>query len=170
MTIHDQTFGMPELEGKTVLVRVDIETLVTPAERSRHGLALARAIGELTSRRARVILLSHRGEPGAAYSASLSLRPLAIELSQAIDKVVTFIPGRVDGGSAHAIATVAEGGVGLLENLAFAAGEARNDPEYARELASLGHYHINASEGAAPRASTHAIANFMPSYAMRGEA
>lgn len=166
MTMHANPFGTPELYGKTVLVRVDIEAIA----QSGHAPAmhaLAGTIGELTSRRARVILLSHRGDPHGEFVPALSLRNMAVSLSQAIDKVVTFIPGCVGEESAFAISTVSEGSVGLLENLGFDAGEDANDPTFARKLASLGDYHINAlAVTGVPRASTHAIAEFLPSYAI----
>lgn len=165
MTIHAQPGGATDLAGKTVLVSIDIETLVG-GDGQDLAAALADMIGELTRRRARVIVLSDRGEAACgSFDPGLSLRPLAIALSRALDKVVTFIPGRVDAGSLQAIATVAEGGVGLLENLRFSTAEAGDDRELGRRLAGLGHYHINVSGGrTSPRASTSAIGEFMPSY------
>jgi phosphoglycerate kinase len=55
----------------------------------------------------------------------------------------------------------------LLENVRFHAGEENNEPDFARQLAALGHLYVNAAFGAAHRAhaSTAGIAEYLPSAA-----
>ena len=65
------------------------------------------------------------------------------------------------------VAGLPEGGIAVLENLRFHAGEESNDPAFARELASLGDIYVNDAFSAAHRAhaSTEGLARLLPSYA-----
>jgi phosphoglycerate kinase len=73
----------------------------------------------------------------------------------------------VGDGAAQAIANLPAGGVILLENTRFHAGEEKNDPELARAMAALGDLYVNDAFSAAHRAhaSTERLAHLLPAYA-----
>ncbi len=143
------------VEGKRVLLRVDLNV---PMKDGRVGDAtriarLLPTIGELRARGARVILLSHFGRPKGEAVPEMSLAPLVAPLSAALDSpAVAFAEDCVGPEAAAAVAAVVDGGVLLLENLRFHAGEEANDPAFADALAALGDLYVNDAFSAAHRA------------------
>lgn len=157
--------------GKRVLLRADLNVpmqdgVVTDATRIER---LAPTIRELTSKGARVVVLSHFGRPKGKPDPAMSLRPLAAALSQAIKAPVAFADDCVGDRAAAVVNALRDGQVALLENLRFHAGEEKNDPAFARALAALGDVYVNDAFSAAHRAhaSTEAIARLLPSGAGR---
>jgi phosphoglycerate kinase len=67
------------------------------------------------------------------------------------------------------VATLSEGTVLVLENTRFHAGEEKNDPAFAAELAKLADIFVNDAFSAAHRthATTEGVAKLLPSYAGR---
>ena len=84
-------------------------------------------------------MLSHFGRPKGKPESSMSLTPIVKPLSQALGGVdVRFAPDCV-GELAHAVVdALPDGGIALLENLRFHAGEEKGDPAFADQLATLG--------------------------------
>jgi phosphoglycerate kinase len=100
----------------------------------------------------------------------MSLRPLAGALSGALGGAPVSFASDCIGPEARAMVDrLADGQVGLLENLRFHAGEEANDPAFAAELARLGDVYVNDAFSAAHRAhaSTAALARLLPSAAGR---
>ncbi len=160
-----------EVEGKRVLVRVDFNV---PLQQGRDGaqqigddtriVAALPTIQELRRRGARLVLVSHLGRPKGVVDPELSMRPVAIRLSQLLDVQVELAPA-VLGEEVEAMAqALSPGEVMLLENVRFEPGETKNDPELARALAELADAYVNDAFGAAHRAhaSTEGVAHLLP--------
>ncbi len=153
--------------GRTVLLRADLNV---PMRDGRVGDATRiertlPTIRELAGRGARVVVLSHLGRPKGKPAPELSLRPVAEALADALEAPVAFSAD----DPAAVIAGLPAGGVALLENLRFDAGEEANDPDYAARLAALGDAYVNDAFSAAHRAhaSTEALARLLPAAAGR---
>ena len=158
-----------DLKGRRVLLRVDLNVpmqdgAVSDDTRLR---AVAPTIEALREKGAGVVLLAHFDRPKGKVVPSMSLRPVAEPLSQAINAPVAFAEDCVGEAAERAVADLQDGGVLLLENLRFHAGEEKNDAEFAGQLARLGDLYVDDAFSAAHRAhaSTEALAHRLPAYA-----
>lgn len=161
---------MPALAGKTVLVRADLNVpmadgVVGDATRLRAAVP---TIAALADAGARVAVLSHFGRP-KGRDAKNSLRPVAAALANVLGRPVAFIDACVGDVAAAGIAALVDGGVAVLENTRFHAGEEANDPAFAADLAKLGDFYVNDAFSAAHRAhaSTEGLARLLPAFAGR---
>jgi phosphoglycerate kinase len=167
-----RSLGDLQVAGRRVLLRADLNVpmkdgKVTDATRIER---LAPTIRELAGAGARVVVLSHFGRPDGQRRDDMSLRPLAGALSRALGGAPVSFASDCIGPEARAMVDrLADGQVGLLENLRFHAGEEANDPAFAAELARLGDVYVNDAFSAAHRAhaSTAALARLLPSAAGR---
>ncbi len=155
-----------DVRGKRVLVREDLNVPMKDgavADATRIDAALS-TLRTLSERGAKVVILSHLGRPDGAVNPKYSLRPVAAELAVHLGKPVAFAGDCVGDVARNAIAKLADGELLLLENVRFHAGEERNDPAFARELASLGDCYVNDAFGTAHRAhaSTEGVAHLLP--------
>ena len=165
-----KTYTDADVKGKHVLVRVDFNVplnVESVTDDTRIKAALP-TINYLIDEGAKIILCSHLGRPeGIGYEKDFSLKPVAQYLSTVVNTPVFFSEDAV-GEKAHAaVDTLSDGEILLLENLRFDKREKKNDPEFAKELASLADLYINDAFGAAHRAhaSTAGVASYLPSYA-----
>ena len=119
--------------------------------------------------KAKLILASHLGRPKGKVNLKYSLRPVVDRLRTLLDHHlgeqtnVAFAPDCV-GDIAKELARQLESGqVLLLENLRFHPEEEANDPEFAKQLASLCELYVNDAFGSAHRAhaSTEGITHFV---------
>ena len=128
---------------------------------------------KLLSADARVILASHLGRPrGQRPDPALSLKPIATALSAMLEKTaqrstptrVHFVSECIGDTVTAAADRLEDGEILLLENLRFHAAETDNDPEFARQLASLADVYVNDAFGTAHRAhaSTAGMVQFVP--------
>lgn len=166
MKIIDQV----ELDGKRTFIRVDFNVpledkdgarSITDDSRIRAALPTIR---HAIDRGARVILASHLGRPKGKADPRESLAPAARHLAELLGKQVPLAPDCVGPAVAKLVADLGKGQVLMLENLRFHAGEEKNDPAFARELASLADVYVNDAFGAAHRAhaSTAGMASLVP--------
>ena len=162
-TIRD--LGPAALEGKRAFIRVDFNVPVeggriTDDTRIRAALPTIRYA---LDHGATVILASHFGRPKGKPSPDFTLKPIAAHLESLLGRPVAFAPDSV-GPAAADVVTAHPRGVILLENLRFHAGEEKNDPAFAAELAALCDVYINDAFGAAHRAhaSTEGIVHKVP--------
>ena len=166
-----RTLDNVPVAGRRVLLRVDLNvpvrdgkiTDLTRIER------LSPTIRELASKGARVVVCSHFDRPKGKIVPEMSLRPMADALAHVLGAPVAFADDCIGEPAAHAIAALADGGVLVLENTRFHAGEETNDPAFAAALAKSGDIFVNDAFSAAHRAhaSTEGVAHLLPSYAGR---
>ena len=154
-----------------MLVRADLNVpmkdgVVTDATRIERQ---APTIRELAEKGAKVIVLSHFDRPKGKVVPSMSLEPIAEPLAKAVERPVAFASDCVGDVVKRAVAALKDGDVLLLENTRFHAGEEKNDPALAKEIASLGDMFVNDAFSAAHRAhaTTEGIARLLPSAAGR---
>ncbi|WP_180901210.1 phosphoglycerate kinase [Martelella soudanensis] len=162
---------LPDINGKRVLVRVDLnvpfsEGRVTDATRIER---VAPTINELSNKGAKVILMAHFGRPKGQVVPEMSLKPIVYAVEEVLDHAVAFCDDCVGEVAEKAIAAMSAGDILLLENTRFHKGEEKNDPEFVAALAKNGDIYVNDAFSAAHRAhaSTEGLGHHMPAYAGR---
>ena len=155
-------------KNKRVLLRVDLNVpmeagKVTDATRIERVLP---TMTELAGKGAKLVLLAHFGRPKGKPDPKESLRPVAKAVEALSGKPVAFAEDCIGKAAADAIAGLEAGGVLLLENTRFHAGEEKNDPDFAKALAANGDVYVNDAFSAAHRAhaSTEGLAHLLPAY------
>jgi phosphoglycerate kinase len=151
-----------------VLVREDLNVpmangAITDTTRIKASLP---TIKDLSHRGAFVIVMSHLGRP-KGVDQSLSLRPVAQELGRELWGEVKFAYDCVGPQAEAAVARMQQGQVLMLENVRFHPEDEQNDPEFARQLASLGEIFVNDAFASSHRAhaSVVGVAQYLPAYA-----
>ncbi|MEQ8396213.1 phosphoglycerate kinase [Thalassobaculum sp.] len=166
-----RTLDQVEVAGRRVLVRLDLNVpmkdgRVTDATRIERA---APTVKELADKGAKVVVVSHYGRPKGKPDPTMSLKPLVDPLSAAVGRPVAFAEDCIGPAAAGAVGGLADGGVALLENLRFHAGEESNDPGFAAALAELCDLYVSDAFSAAHRAhaSIDGVARLRPAYAGR---
>lgn len=161
--------GRADVEGKTVLVRVDYNVplsggRVTDDARLRASLP---TLHHLLEHDAKVVLISHLGRPEGRVVEDLQLAPVAACLADLLGRPVRQLEDCVGPAVADAVENGSPGDVFLLENVRFHREETTNESGFARELARLGDVYVNDAFAAVHRAhaSTVGIADHLPAYA-----
>ena len=158
-----------DLKGRRVLVRVDLNVPMSEGKVSDDTRlrAVVPTVKALTDKGAKVILLAHFDRPKGQVVPSMSLRPVVAPLAEVLGAPVAFAQDCVGEAAEQAVAALGDGGVLLLENLRFHAGEETNDAGFADQLAKLGDLYVDDAFSAAHRAhaSTEALAHRLPAYA-----
>jgi phosphoglycerate kinase len=158
-----------DLKNRKVLVRVDFnvplkEGRITDDTRITAALPTLKYI--LDQKGASLILMSHLGRPKKPDKEN-SLAPVAERLGQLLGRTVTLAPDCVGPAAEAVVRAMKPGDVVMLENVRFHPEEEKNDPQFAKSLASLGEVYVNDAFGTAHRAhaSTEGVARILPGVA-----
>ncbi len=167
--VNKATIRDVDVSGKRVLTRVDFNVPIEHGRivddtRIREALPTIR---DLVERNARVILMTHLGRPEGHVDESARTTPVAERLSELLGRPVKHLDDSVGVAVEGVVRRMQPAEVVMLENVRFHPGETRNDPEFARQLASLGDLYVNDAFGTAHRAhaSTAGVAAYLPAYA-----
>jgi phosphoglycerate kinase len=169
MAFNKKTIKDFDFKGKRALVRVDFNVPLQEGK-VRDDTRIRAALPTLTyllDQGAALILCSHLGRPKDAPDPAYSLRPVAAYLADLIPQPVSFADDCIGPKIKAAAEALKPGEVLLLENTRFHAGEKKNSPEMAKQLASLADVFVNDAFGSAHRAhaSTVGVAEFLPAVA-----
>ena len=157
------------LKGKKVLIRVDFNCPVKEGKVTdpTRILAALPTIKYILDEGASLIIMTHFGRPKGQKNMDYSLLPVKEKFEELLGKKVTLAPDVIGDEVASLVSTIKPGDVLMLENVRFYPGEEKNDPEFAKTLASYGDVYVNDAFGTAHRAhaSTEGVSHYLPSYA-----
>ncbi|WP_321301616.1 phosphoglycerate kinase [uncultured Sphaerochaeta sp.] len=158
-----------DFSGKKALIRVDFNVpikdgVVTDDTRIRAALP---TLKYLLDNGASLVVMSHRGRPKGKKNPEFSMAPIAKRFSELLGKDVQLASDVIGEEVTGQVASMKAGDVLLLENVRFYSEEEGNDPDFAKNLASLGDVYVNDAFGTAHRAhaSTEGVSHYLPSYA-----
>ena len=157
-----------DLKGKKVFVRCDFNVPMDENQNitdNRRIVAALPTIKYLLEQNCKVILSSHLGRPKGEFKSEYSLAPVAAELARLLGQEVLMAKDVIGESAKTLAANLQEGQVMLLENVRFHREETDNEPEFAKELASMAEVFVNDAFGTAHRAhaSTEGVSHYLPS-------
>ena len=158
------------VKGKKVLVRCDFNVPLDEnkniTDETRINAALP-TIKYLLDNGAAVILCSHLGRPKGEFNMKYSLAPVAKRLSEKLGFEVKLAKDVIGPDAKKLAAEVKPGEAILLENVRFQPEEEKNDPAFAKELASMADLYVSDAFGTVHRAhaSTAGVAAYLPAVA-----
>ncbi len=168
--MNKKTIEDIDVQGKKVFVRADFNVplddkqQITNDKRIRATLP---TINYLLDHGAAVILASHLGRPKGKVKPELSLKPVADYFTKLWGRPIKFAADCVGETARQAAASLQPGEILLLENLRFHPEEEKNDPVFAKELASLADVAVDDAFGCAHRghASNEGITKYIETVA-----
>ena len=170
MSFNKKTIEDIDVSGKKVLVRCDFNVPLDEnkniTDETRINAALP-TIKYLLEHKAAVILCSHLGRPKGEFNMKYSLAPVAKRLSEKLGFEVKLAKDVIGPDAKKLAAEVKPGEAVLLENVRFHAEEEKNDPAFAKELASMADIYVSDAFGTVHRAhaSTAGVAQYLPAVA-----
>jgi phosphoglycerate kinase len=158
--LRKKTLEDVDLKDRKALVRVDFNVPLDP-----HGnitddtriRACLPTVNHILDHGGSVILMSHLGRPKGKPDPAMTLEPVAMRLSRLLKQEVDLVPDCVGEKAEQAAGKLNQGGVILLENLRFHPGETGNDPDFARQLASLADLYVDDAFATAHRAHASVV-------------
>ncbi|MBQ0101913.1 MAG: phosphoglycerate kinase, partial [Firmicutes bacterium] len=166
MIYNKKTIEDIEVSGKRVLARCDFNVpmdgeTITDDKRIREALP---TIKYLLAHGAKVILCSHMGRPKGEFNMKYSLAPVAKRLTELLGQEVVLANDVIGEDAKAKAAALKDGEAMLIENVRFHKEEEKNDPAFAKELASMADIFVNDACGTAHRAhaSTAGVADYLP--------
>ena len=151
---------LPQLEelplqaGSRALVRVDFNVPMQDGH-IEDDLRITTAQPTFTwllEKKAAIVACGHLGRPKGSPDPQYSMAPVAKRLGELLGTDVTLAPAVVGDDVAKLASNLDAGQVLMLENLRFEAGETKNDPAFADQLAALADVYVNEAFGASHRA------------------
>ena len=168
MNYNKKSVADIDVKGKKVLLRCDFNV---PLDKetgeitdNKRIIASLPTIQYLLENGAAVIACSHLGRPKGEFNPALSLSSVAKRLSELLGKPVKMAKD-VIGEDAKALAKdLQPGEIMLLENVRFHNEETKNDPAFAKELASMADIFVSDAFGTVHRAhaSTEGVSKYLP--------
>ncbi len=168
MNYNKKTVRDIDVKGKKVLCRCDFNVPQDKATGAitddKRIVAALPTLKYLLEQGAAVIACSHLGKPKGEWKESLTLAPVAKRLSELLGQEVIFAKDIIGEDAKAKAAALQSGQIMLLENLRFDKGEEKNDPEFAKALASLADVYVSDAFGTVHRAhaSTAGVAAYLP--------
>ncbi|MCI2055925.1 MAG: phosphoglycerate kinase [Oscillibacter sp.] len=168
MNYNKKTILDVDVHGKKVLLRCDFNV---PQDKEtgeitsdKRIVAALPTIKYLLENGAAVIACSHLGKPKGEWKTKLSLAPVAKRLSELLGKDVIFAKDVIGEDAQAKAAALKPGQILLLENTRFHIEEEKNDPAFAKKLASLGELFVSDAFGTVHRAhaSTVGVVDYLP--------
>jgi len=169
--VKKKTIRDIDVAGKRVLVREDLNVPLDPETGritdDRRIEAAVPTLKYLAEAGAKVIVVSHLGRPKGGPDEKLRMNSVAVRLQELLGRPVKKLDDCIGPDVEQAVAAMSPGDVILLENVRFYSEEEKNDPEFARKLASLADVYVNDAFGTAHRAhaSTEGVAHHLPAVA-----
>ena len=156
------------LSGKRILLRLDLNVPIVNGkitDTTRIDKILP-TLKFLIKENSKIIILSHVGRPKGKIVKKLSLKPICEDLENKLDQKVKLITKNISEISNEDFFKNDLNQIIMLENIRFYSEEEKNDPIFAKHLASLGDIYVNDAFSCSHRAhaSIHEIANLLPSY------
>ena len=166
MNYNKKTIEDVDVSGKRVFVRCDFNVPLDPTgaitddKRIRESLPTIRY---LLSHGAKVVLCSHLGRPKGEFNPKYSLAPVAARLTELLGMPVAMAKDVIGDDAKAKAAALKDGEALLLENVRFHKEEEKNDPDFAKALASYGEIFVNDAFGTAHRAhaSTEGVSHYV---------
>ena len=193
MNYNKKTVADVAVTGKKVLLRCDFnvpqDKRTGEITSDKRIVAALPTIRYLLDNGAAVIACSHLGKPEPVFDkwvkkqtekgkdpaeltqaawkkslAKLTMAPVAERLAELLGREVLFAHDVVGEDASAKAAALQPGQILLLENTRFERGETKNDPDFARKLASLAELYVSDAFGAVHRAhaSTAGVADYLP--------
>ncbi|MFH0732419.1 MAG: phosphoglycerate kinase [Candidatus Omnitrophota bacterium] len=158
------------LKGKRVLMRADFNVPLDENNNITDDIRIKAAMPTMEyilQQDAKLILMSHLGRPKGETKDGLSLAPVATRLEELLGRPVKKLNDCIGQQVQEAVNKMQAGDVILLENLRFHKEETKNDPEFAKQLASLADVFVNDAFGTCHRAhaSTEGVTHHLESVA-----
>lgn len=153
--MNKKTIKDIDVNGKKVFVRVDYNVPMDENQNITNDTrirATLPTLNYLLDHNAALILACHLGRPKGERVPEFSVQPVAARLSELLGRDVKFAADCVGEPAEKAAASLQPGEVLLLENLRYHKEEEKNDPEFARQLASLADVAVNDAFGVSHRA------------------
>ena len=156
------------LNNKKILLRLDLNV---PLENGRITDTtridkILPTLKFLIKQNSKIIILSHVGRPKGKVVNELSLKPICEDLGKKLNQNVKLITKNINEINNKDLFKNIEEKIVMLENIRFYFEEEKNDPKFAKHLASLADIYVNDAFSCSHRAhaSIHEISNFLPSY------
>ncbi|MGM9607413.1 MAG: phosphoglycerate kinase [Oscillospiraceae bacterium] len=168
MNYQKKTVQDIDVSGKKVLLRCDFNVPQDKTTRAitddKRIVAALPTIRYLLEHGAAVIACSHLGKPKGTVKPELTLAPVAVRLRELLGQEVIFAADTIGPDARAKAAALESGQILLLENLRFDIGEEKNDPEFAKALASMAEIYVSDAFGTVHRAhaSTAGVAAYLP--------
>ncbi|BAK97497.1 phosphoglycerate kinase [Oscillibacter valericigenes Sjm18-20] len=168
MNYNKKTVRDVDVRGKNILLRCDfnvpLDKTTGAITSDKRIVAALPTIRYLLENGAAVIACSHLGKPKGERKMELSLAPVAKRLGELLDRPVIFAADTVGPDARAKAAALKPGEIMLLENTRFEAGETKNDPALAKEMASMAELYVSDAFGSVHRAhaSTVGVADYLP--------
>ncbi len=164
--LNKKTVEDINVSSKKVLIRCDFnvpikEGVITDDKRIVESL---KTLKYLLDNGAKVIACSHMGRPKGEFNDKYTLAPVAKRLSELLGKDVVMAKDVIGDDAKAKAAALKDGEIMLLENVRFHKEEEKNDPAFAKELASMAEIFVNDAFGTSHRAhaSTAGVADYLP--------
>ena len=157
-----------DLNNKKILLRLDlnvplIDNKITDSTRIDKIIPTLKF---LMSQNTKIIIISHVGRPKGEVVNELSLGPICDNLKIKLSQNIKLISKNIKEISSKDLFDSDDEKIVMLENIRFYPEEEKNNPKFAKQIASLADIYVNDAFSCSHRAhaSIDEITNFLPCY------